>query len=435
MNRHWRVGLLMLVFVVLGVASVASWFSFKQSPKKTEPPTIDLTGADPEVAKAIEAAREEVRRAPRSDLAWGKYGEVLAAHSYDDQAALCFAEAARLGPNEARWPYFRGLTLLFSDSNEALAQFQQAVRLRSDAPAMRLRLAEELVAQGRLDEAEEHLRPLLDNVTLGPRARLGLARVGYQRGDLDLARGYLGQCDAHPLTRKAAANLLAEIDQRANKPEAAVQDRAHAAQLPADEDWRDPFLEEINRAKVGKNARLDYGLQLVRLHRSNEADALFRELVSQYPDWDQAWLTYGRFLLDTRAYPAAEHAFRKAVKLTPDSVAGHFFLGVVLFERKPYAEATTEFRAVLRVKPDHALAHYNLGHCLKLQNDPAGALEAFRATVRHNPGLAGGHINLGKLLADKGEKAAAIDELRIGLELNPKDESARKLLEQLRPEK
>jgi tetratricopeptide (TPR) repeat protein len=431
-GRPWRVRFLLLVLVGLGVAGGVGWFLFGRSPEKTEPPVIDLSEADPEVAAAIEAARQEVRWAPRSDLAWGNLGTVLAAHGYEDQANRCFTEAARLQPNEARWAYLRGLTLQLSESNEALAQFQQAVRLQGDVPAMQLRLGEKLVSQGQLDEAEEHLRLVLGDATLGPRAQLGLARVSYQRGQLDVARSYLGQCGAHPLTRKAAANLLAEIDQRANDPAAAARARARAAALPEDQDWSDPFLEEIQRVKVGKNARLDEGIQLARLHRSAEAEEVFRGLLSRYPDWDQAWLTYGRFHLDNRSYPAAEEALRKAVKLAPDSVAGHFYLGVVLFQRQLYAEAATHFRAVIRLKPDHALATYNLGHCLKLQNDPAGALEAFRATVRNHPGMAEGHINLGELLAEKGEKSAAIEELRRGLELNPGDVAATKLLEQLR---
>jgi tetratricopeptide (TPR) repeat protein len=433
-GRAWRVRLLLLlVFVlVLGVAGGLGWYYFRHAPGKTEPPMVDLSSADPEVATAITAAREDVCARPRSDLAWGNLGTVLAAHGYEHLADPCFAEAARLQPQEARWAYFRGLTLLYSDSNEALVQFQQAVRLQGDAPALRLRLGEALVAHGRLDEAEEQLRPVLGDATLAPRAQLGLARVCYQRGQLDQARTWLVECGGHPLARKAATNLLAEIDQRANDPAAAAQARARAAELPEDQDWSDPFLEDIEHAKVGRNARLNYGLQLVREHRSAEADTLFRALVSKYPDWDQVWLTYGRFHLDNRNYVPAEDALRKAVQLAPDSVAGHFYLGVTLFQRQFLADATTHFREVVRLKPDHALAAWNLGTCLKLQNDPSGALEAFRAAVGNNPGLAGAHISMGKLLAEMGRKTEAIEELRIGLELRPEDADTRKLLEQLR---
>jgi tetratricopeptide (TPR) repeat protein len=307
--------------------------------------------------------------------------------------------------------------------------------LEGSVPALRLRLGEELVFQGQLDEAEEQLQRLLgDNAYAAP-AQLGLARVAYQRGQWDQARSFLTRCQGSPLTRKAAANLLAEIDQRANDPKAAAQDRARAADLSDDLPWADPFVEEVDRIRVGKSNRLAAAVRLARTEHLAEAETQFRALAGQYPDWDQVWLDFGRFHLDHRNYPAAETALKKAVALAPDSVPGHFYLGVVLFQRQSYTEAASHFRDTLRLKPDHALAAFNLGHCLLQQNDRAGAIEAFRLTVRNKPQLAAAHIKLGELLAEKGDNPEAIKELRLGLELKPDDATARKLLEQLRPEK
>jgi tetratricopeptide (TPR) repeat protein len=157
-----------------------------------------------------------------------------------------------------------------------------------------------------------------------------------------------------------------------------------------------------------------------------------RELVSAYPDWDQAWLTYGRLLLEKHDYPAAEQALRKVVDLAPESVGGHFHLGVAQVQRGETRNAATHFREATRLKPDYALAYFNLGHCLK-REDRARATEAFRAALRCKPGMAAAHTNLGELLAEDGNNAAAIEELRLGLELNPDDATAKKLLEQLGP--
>jgi tetratricopeptide (TPR) repeat protein len=429
--RRSRRGLfLVLLLVGVSMAGGVGWYVWR-SMGKVEPPAVELAAADPEVAAAIESARDEVRRSPRSAAAWGKLGKVLAAHRYLEAAGACFTEAGRLQPDEVRWPYFRGLTLAFSDSDAAVAQFQHAVQLGGDAPAVRLRLAEALEAQGRLDEAEEQFRHLLDDRALGPRAQLGLARLAYRRGDLQIARNYLGTSAAHPLTRRAAHTLLAEIEQRSNDPAAAAGERARAAELPPDPDWSDPFLDEINRTKAGKDARLSYAVQLLGQQRTGEAVDLLRELLGKYPDWDQAWLTYGRVLLENQAYPPAEEALRKAVQLAPDSVGGHFNLGLALFQRGEYREAATHFRQATRLKPDHALAWYNLGHCLKRENDRPGAVAAFREAVRCKPNMAAAHTNLGEQLLEQGDKAAAVEELRLGLELNPEDATAKKLLEQL----
>src|SRR5262249_56660528 len=130
------------------------------SPEKVEPPTVDPASAEPEVLAAIEAAREQVRRSPGSPAAWGQLGQVLLAHYYTDEANLCFTRAEVLEPNEARWAYLHGLTRMDSDTTEAITHWQRAVQLRGDVPAMRLRLAEALLRQGRLAAPPDQYRRL-----------------------------------------------------------------------------------------------------------------------------------------------------------------------------------------------------------------------------------------------------------------------------------
>ncbi len=313
---------------------------------------------------------DEVRRSPRSAAAWGKLGKILAAHRFLEAARRCFIEAERLQPNEGRWPYFHGLTLAFSDNDGAINQFQRAIQLGNNEPAIRLRLAETLLTQGRLDEAEEQYGWLQKKTQFDPYSQIGLARIAYQRGDLQAARAYLNQSVTDAATRKASHSLLATLELRANDPTAAARERTLAAELPDDPEWSDPLLDEINREKVGKDARLNYAVTLVREQRSQEALALFRELTSTYPDWDQAWLNYGPLSPGKAGLiPAAEQAFRKVVALASESVGGHFYLGVVLSQRGENQEAAEHFREAARLKPDYALAHYNLGHTLKRQKD------------------------------------------------------------------
>jgi len=432
-SRRWRPWL-MLVVLLAGVGGAGGWYAWL-SRTKVRPPTVNLDGADPEVASAVTKARDKVIRSPRSPAAWGKLGKILAAHRFLEAARTCFIEAERLQPEEVRWPYYQGLMLVFSDSDAAIVQFQHAVQLRDSESTMHFRLAETLAGQGRLDEAEEQYRRLRDDPSLAPRAELGLGRLAYQRGDLEAARALLGRTATRPTTQKAAHSLLAEIAQRSNDLASATRERAIVTQLPDDPDWTDPFLNEITREKAGRDARLDYALGLSRQHLFGDAATEFQNLVKEYPEWDQAWLNYGRFLLDNQAYPEAEAAFRTALRLAPDSVNGQFYLGVVPFQRGDYSEAAAHFREAARLKPDHAMAYYNLGHCLKRLIDLPGALAAFREAVRCQPNMANAHTNLGVLLAEQGNKAAAVAELRLSLDLNPEDETAKKLLAQLGGEK
>src|SRR5260370_5107403 len=193
-NPSWsRPGLLLgLLMVGVGVAGGVGWYVWK-SKGRLEPPAVDGAGADPEAIAAIEAARDEVRRSPRSAAAWGRLGKILAAHGYQEPAGSCFSEAERLQPDEDRWPYFHGLTLMYHDGDAAVAQFQHAVRLHGDAPAMRLRLADALLAQGDLDGAAEQYRWLVDAPALAPRAELALARPACHPGQRTTHRSCPGR--------------------------------------------------------------------------------------------------------------------------------------------------------------------------------------------------------------------------------------------------
>jgi tetratricopeptide (TPR) repeat protein len=328
-----------------------------------------------------------------------------------------------------------GLTLQFSDTEAAIAQFQRAVQLDGDQPAMRLRLAETLLSQSRFDEAEDEYRRLLTLEPLNPRGLLGLARLACRRGDLADGRAYVQRSIDSPLTQKASHTLLAEIEQRSNNLIDAARERHRAAELPDDLDWLDPVVNEMEQLRVGRQARLERALKLLRRFGVAEGIGPLRELVRDYPDWDQAWLKYGRACLELRDFLAADDALRKALSLAPDSVEAHFYLGQTLFQRGDYAAAVGSFREATRLKPDHALAFGNLAQCWRrLENRPA-ALEALRAAVRCNPSFAAGHANLGELLAEQGDHSEAVRHLRLAVELNPDDVTSRKLLQQLGEEK
>jgi tetratricopeptide (TPR) repeat protein len=399
--------------------------------KTVDPPTIDQADADPEVAEAIEAARIEVRQSPRSAVAWGKLGQVFVAHNYDDQAIICFSQAEDLDTKEARWPYLHGLTLQFSDSESAIIQFQRAVQLQGNAPAMRLRLAEALLSQARLDEAEEQFQRLLALEPGNPRGYLGLGRLAYLRGDPQTSRDFLRQAAASPLTKKASHTLLAEVAQRSNDPAEAARERRLASELPNDQDWYDPVVDEVEQMRAGKQARLDYALKQLQQNNSAEGRRLLRRLMADYPDWPAVWLSQGRILLENQDYLAAEDALRRALKLAQDSVEVNFNLGLALFQQEDYSAAGAFFQEATRLKPDYALAYYNLGHCRKRQGNRSAALDAFREAVRCKPSYAAAHTNLGELFADQGDRPQALKHLRLAVELNPDDATAKKLVAKL----
>ncbi len=365
-------------------AAVAAWAWTR--PRPPQPPQPELTDADPEVAEAVREARDGVLRAPRSAAAWGGYGQVLRAHDFAAEANICFAEAERLGPAEPRWPYLRGLTLVLTEPGPGIDCLGRAARLGEAGPsAPRLRLAEALLEQGRLDEAEAHLQPALGREPASCRARLGLAQAAFAREEWREGLRRLEGCVQDEHCRKRALALSAEAWARLGEPGRAAAALKEAAELPDDRPWPDPFVREVEQLQVGRRLALVRADALARQGRGWEAVALLEATVRRHPDAAQAWLLLGQTLVRLKDPERAEQALSQAVQVAPETVEAWFQLGVARFFLGKPRGAGDAFRETIRLKPDHALAHFNLGHCLKQSGEIAGAAAEFREALRCRP--------------------------------------------------
>jgi tetratricopeptide (TPR) repeat protein len=397
-----------------------------------EVPTFDQTGVDPAVLRLISSARTAVAQAPRSAAAWGRLGMILLAHGFSEEALPCFAQAEAIDPREPRWPYHQGTILYQGDPDAAIPKLQRAAeRCGNDPDAPRLKLADVLLGQGHLAEAEDQWRRLVKGDPSHARAHLGLARLACQKDDPEQSLAQLNSALNASRTRKAAHLLLAEVYERRGDKAAAEEASRRAAALPEDEPWPDRFDEEVKQLRTGKQVFLARADRLMRQGRMADAIALLRQTVKDYPDASGGWLLLGRAFVAKQDLGSAEEALRTASRLASDSVEIPFYLGGVRFLRGDPREAAVYFRQAVKLKPDFALAYYNLGHCLMRLGDRQGAIEAFRSAVSCKPDYADAHVNLGELLLQTGPGNEAFTHLRHAAQLNPRDPRAKKLLGQL----
>jgi tetratricopeptide (TPR) repeat protein len=382
-RRQWAIG---LGVVLLGLGAGA-WFWLR--PAVPRPPEPDLTHADPEIAAAVQAARAELEKAPRSGDKWGRYGMVLRVHHFVPESNLCFAEAAHLDPHDPRWPYLHGLTVVLDDPPEGIRLIRKGVELCHDRPlAPRLRLAEALIDQGRLDEAEEHLHQAARLDPGNPRTALGQARLELERGRWREAVGLLDTCVDDPHARKKAYQLRAQAWYRLGEPERARDDQRKGAEKPEDVGWPDPFVREVALLQVGVQARMNRADDAFVSGQLDEAFREMEQLVKDRPESAEAWLLLGRRLVGVGRYPAAESVLEQhAVRLAPDKVDAWFQLGIARMGQQKWGEAADCFRRVLRLKPDHAPAHFDLGQCHRHLGDRAAALEEYRQALLCQPDM------------------------------------------------
>ena len=126
---RWLWIMMSAAVAVLLVGAAAAWWWFWPPPPPAPPMPADIQ--EQEVRDVIQAARQNVLQKPRSADAWGLLGMTLLTNLFTDDADFCFAEAARLDPRDARWPYARGLIALKRDPDHAL----DYLRLAADLPA------------------------------------------------------------------------------------------------------------------------------------------------------------------------------------------------------------------------------------------------------------------------------------------------------------
>ena len=422
------------------IAGCAAVFALRQYARKpaatalTQPPPLNLAGIsepDPIAVSEIEAARAEVTRSPRSADAWGRLGMMLLAHGAPPaDANTCIAQAERLNGRDPRWPYYQGNSLLEIDPDAAVAHLARAAQLCRERPDIaRLKLAEALLARGRIDDAEKNFRRLLEVHPRHPRASLGLARLAFLRGNLDAARSHLALAVSDPQTRKAARTLLAELSYRGNDKVEAERLLAEARGFPDDPPWPDPFAGELERLEVGRKKSLSVTMALMRTGRLTEAIRLLRETQQAYPESERVLLLLGTAHNMAKDWAEGEKVLREAAAKAPDAPRVQFNLGISLASQNRFQEAAVCFEKAGRLMPDDATAHLHLGICAVRLGDDSRAENAFRKALSCRPNFGDAHRQLGELLLKTARREEALSHLRDAIALNPSDSAAKRLLD------
>jgi tetratricopeptide (TPR) repeat protein len=117
----------------------------------------------------------------------------------------------------------------------------------------------------------------------------------------------------------------------------------------------------------------------------------------------------------------ATEEFHEAVRLNPGSADYHDSLGNALAnEPGRLADAISEYQAALHINPDFAEAHNNLGNAwMKMPGRLADAVSEYSWALRLNPASAEAHNNLGNALSAQGLKEQAVVRYREALRLMP----------------
>ena len=387
--RRRRLFLLAGILVVLAIAAGIFFLARPgNQPSLPDIPTVNLDGADPEIAKVVRAAHAVVVQSPRTEFAWGQYAMLLHAHGFSDAAHICYEAASRLEPKNPSWPYLRGDLYQHGPGGPATALpfFERAASFSPPHSMPHLRLADTLLDLGRLDDAEAEFRKVLAAHPGDELAQLGLAKLAVARQQYADSLKRLEAITESPGAQNQACVMRARVYDRLGNSVAAERERQRLAELPEDALRFDDPLVQIAQLGIGVDYELAKARRFMDEHKISEMMAVLENTVYRYPDSFEAWEALGSGRGMANDPVGAERAVRRSIQLSPKNAKGWRNLGDVLIWQKRYQEAEESIQKSIALNPKHGPVYFSLGQCREGLGDPTGAIEAYREALHYSPG-------------------------------------------------
>jgi tetratricopeptide (TPR) repeat protein len=123
--------------------------------------------------------------------------------------------------------------------------------------------------------------------------------------------------------------------------------------------------------------------------------------------------------------------YRQAIQTMPDTAYYHYKLSTALHKNNDAAGEKKELEEAIRLNPKLSTAQGALGYLLSREGDAEGAVEHFRQAVETAPKWTDAWINLAAELAVSAHYAEARQAVAMALQLDPQNERAHKLSDQL----
>lgn len=257
---------------------------------------------------------------------------------------------------------------------------------------------------GRLQEAEQIYRTVLEQEPKNPDALHLLGILSHQRGD---------HAKAVDLIQQAIALRPDQAPYHCNIAEAYRNQGNHAQAI-------EHCREALRIAPQYPEALSNLGLALLESGRAKEAVPYFEEATALRPNFAMAWNNLGNAWRELNEWDKAFDAFRRALKAAPNLYHAHSNLGQALLERGELDEALRHCQAAVKINRNFPEAHNNLGNVLREMGRFEEACAAYSEAMRLHPTLAMAHNNMGQAMQEAGRFDEAISWYKRALTLDPK---------------
>lgn len=288
---------------------------------------------------------------------------------------------------------------------------------------------------GRLKEAEQLYRQILDSAPQHFEAKHLLGVVALQTGRLKEAESLITQALALNPRLAAAHNNLGNVHLQQGRDVDATTAFQKAVQIqPSYADAHYNLANLLRKAGKLKEAATHFqrataanakwfdahrnlGATLLDLGDARGAAKAFEAAARLKPDLAEAWSNLGAAWADAGDMQRALDALSRALKIAPKSADVLANEGSVLARMGKFEQARQSLEQALKLEPGHAVAHTNLGNLLRDTNQPTDAIAHFEAALKQAPQMVAARIGLSLSLQVCGrdkEAAAISDSLQQG---------------------
>jgi len=322
---------------------------------------------------------------------------------------------------------------------QAVALYEQALKLQPDSVPIRTDLGVALVRLGRYTEAINNYEQALKHEPGNAVVRLDLALAWYKQEDFAKAAEVLTSLRKdHPENRQTLY-LLADCYLRVGReadvvtllqpeyganPEDLAVDYALGTALLRQGKIREGGVVIDRILKLGDTpeANLLLGQAQFAAGEFNAAVTTLHKAVDQNPNLPEAWSLYGHALLSTGAenLGEAKAAFQHALQLDPNDFSANLFLGDILRRQGDYEQAMPcEERAML-LRPGSPEALFQVAALHAVLGKQDDARKEFERLEHDYPEFLEVHIQLAALYAKMGQPKESQREREIVQKLNDK---------------
>jgi tetratricopeptide (TPR) repeat protein len=286
--------------------------------------------------------------------------------------------------------------------DEALARYQEALKIGPSSPLLQTRLAEVYFSRKNFDKTLEYCDRVLAASPRDPAAAKLAGMAAYQMNRYEPAAKYLQ-------TALAADSKDPQLHYWLGMSLYSLNDARQA-------------LDEFYRARASNPKDTEVLYMIGKIHWEMCRQA-WEEMVKADPDSVRVKQMVAEQDEEHNLYPEAIAKYKEIIEQQPDAPGFHCALGKLYLHLEKFPEAEEMFQAELKLDPHSALADYGLAGVAFQRRDLATALENANRAIKEKPDYGDAYVLLGRIELNMGDKQKAVEVLERAIALSPSDPS------------